>query len=196
MKNIQKALFYFSSFMPLYLLLVIQNLNIRNDQGKVSISAIVSNFYPIQETSNYFWIGLLVMVIISLLGSLMFFGVYSKKEGIPFKIEEAEFIREDTMGYIVTYIVPLTSININSLRSVVVNLFLFLIIGTFYVKNDQVFMNPLYNLFGYNVFSTENGIYITKISKHKLKIIAKRSIEISKTSIVGDVYLLKEVSEI
>ncbi|MGO0288980.1 hypothetical protein ACTMDJ_09615, partial [Enterococcus faecalis] len=61
-----------------------------------------------------------------------------------------------------------------------------------YVKNDQIFMNPLYNLFGYNIFSAESGIYITKISKQKLKLFAKRDVKVKKINIMGDIYVLKE----
>ncbi|KSU06642.1 hypothetical protein Li1_1207 [Lactococcus lactis subsp. lactis] len=99
------------------------------------------------------------------------------------------------MGYIVTYIVPLLSMNINSARSLVINLLLFIIIGTFYVKNDQIFMNPIYNLFGYNIFSAESGIYITKISKQKLKLLAKNNEKVRKTNILGDIYVLKQNKE-
>lgn len=53
-------------------------------------------------------------------------------------------------------------------------------------------MNPLYNLFGYNIFSAESGIYITKISKQKLKLFAKRDVKVKKINIMGDIYVLKE----
>lgn len=107
-------------------------------------------------------------------------------------MNDAEFVREDTMGYIVTYIVPLLSIQVDSQRSLIVNLLLFVIIGTFYVKNDQIFMNPIYNLFNYNVFSTEKGIYITKISKYKLKNIVRYNLDVYKINVLADIYVLKE----
>lgn len=192
MRTVQKTLFYMSSFIPLYLLLIVQNLKIRDESGALSWNTIWAQFNFSNRIISSFWIGLLLLLIISLLGCLMFFGVYTTREGIKSNISDAEFVREDTMGYIVTYIVPLLSMDIESVRSLTINLLLFIIIGSFYVKNDQIFMNPLYNLFGYNIFSAESGVYITRISKQKLKIAAKKDIPVRKINILGDIYVLKE----
>ncbi|EJG4492086.1 hypothetical protein M9731_002981, partial [Enterococcus faecalis] len=178
MRTIQKTLFYMSSFIPLYLLLIVQNFKFRNESGKFSWQTIFDQINFSNKIITLFWIGLIVMIILSLFGCVIFFKIYGAKEGRNGSISDAEFVREDTMGYIVTYIIPLLSMDITSLRSLVVNLLLFIIIGTFYVKNDQIFMNPLYNLFGYNIFSAESGIYITKISKQKLKLFAKRDVKV------------------
>ena len=181
-----------SSFIPLYFLLIVQNLKIRNNKGIISYEVIWSQFNFTNRTISIFWWGLLFLIIISSLGCLLFFKIYNPKEGNLAEISDAEFVREDTMGYIVTYIVPLLSMDISNMRSLVINFLLFIIIGTFYVKNDQIFMNPIYNLFGYNIFSSESGIYITKISKQKLKLLAKNNVEVRKTNILGDIYVLKE----
>lgn len=194
-RTIQKTLFYMSSFIPLYLLLIVQNLQIRDEAGFFSWQIIIAQFNFSNKVISSFWIGLLLLLIISLIGYGMFFFVYTKKEGIKSSISDAEFVREDTMGYIVTYIVPLLSMDIESVRSLVINLLLFIIIGSFYVKNDQIFMNPLYNLCGYNIFSAESGIYITRISKQKLKIAAKKNIPVRKVNILGDIYVLKEYNK-
>lgn len=65
---------------------------------------------------------------------MLSFKIYGAKEGRNGSISDAEFVREDTMGYIVTYIIPLLSMDITSLRSLVVNLLLFIIIGTFMLR--------------------------------------------------------------
>lgn len=194
MRTIQKTLFYMSSFMPLYILLIVQNIQFKDKNGQFSIKIFLNQFHINNQPEVYFWYGLAFLFVLSLFGCLLFFGVYTKKNGRTGKIVDAEFIREDTMGYIVTYIVPLISMNISSSRSLFINLMLFIIIGTFYVKNDQIFMNPLYNLFGYNIFSTEKGIYITKISKQKLKLIAKQGSDVIKINILADIYVIKDIS--
>ncbi|MBW9298280.1 hypothetical protein D9N16_05795 [Lactococcus raffinolactis] len=181
-----------SSFIPLYLLLIVQNFHFRSGKGKFSLEVIVNQFNFSNKPVSFFWWGLLILILISLLGCLVFFKIYNVKEGILTNISDAEFVREDTMGYIVTYIVPLLSMDVNSARSLAINFLLFIIIGTFYVKNDQIFMNPIYNLFGYNIFSAESGIYITKISKQKLKLLSKNNVMVRKTNILGDIYVLKE----
>lgn len=189
---IQKVLFYLSSFIPLYLLLVIQNIKVRDIDGDLlEVKEFINQFTNTSLTITLFWITLLLLFLMSLFGMFLFFLVYAKKDGRVATIKNTEFIREDTMGYIVTYIVPLLSMNVESSRSLIINLILFLIIGTFYVKNDQIFMNPLYNIFGYNVFSAEKDIYITKIRKSKLRIIAKQNLQVRKINLIGDIYVLK-----
>lgn len=184
-----------SSFMPLYLLLIVQNFHFGDKKSWFSLSVIRKQFDFSNKPVSIFWWFLIILILISLFGCFIFFKVYTSKEGKLADISDAEFVREDTMGYIVTYIVPLLSMNINSARSLVINLLLFIIIGTFYVKNDQIFMNPIYNLFGYNIFSAESGIYITKISKQKLKLLAKNNEKVRKTNILGDIYVLKQNKE-
>lgn len=192
-RTVQKILFYLSSFIPLYLLLVIQNIQIFDDKGNILLTKeFFKQFIYTSTTVSIFWIGMLVLFILSLFGVALFFLVYAKTEGRTGSIKNAEFVREDTMGYIVTYLVPLISMDISSGRSLIINFILFIIIGTFYVKNDQLFMNPLYNICGYNVFSAEDHIYITKISKSKLKIIAKRNLSVKKVNLIGDIYVLTE----
>lgn len=192
-RRVQKILFYLSSFIPLYFLLFIQNIQIRDEKGNfLSLKEIINHFFHTSTSVSFFWIGLAILSILSLFGVFLFFLVYTKTKGRIGKIKNTEFIREDTLGYIVTYIVPLITMDIHSGRSLLINFILFVIIGTFYVRNDQLFMNPLYNVCGYNVFSAEDQIYITKISKSKLKIIAKRELPIKKVNLVGDIYVLTE----
>lgn len=180
-RKIQKTLFYLSSFIPLYLLLFIQNIQIRDKSGSfLAPKDFFNQFFQAGTSISFFWIGLLILSLLSLFGVYLFFLVYTKTDGRIGEIKDTEFVREDTLGYIVTYIVPLITMDIQSSRSLVINFILFVIIGTFYVRNDQLFMNPLYNVFGYNVFSAEDQIYITKISKSKMKIIAKRKIKVKK----------------
>ncbi|MDT2673281.1 hypothetical protein [Enterococcus dongliensis] len=192
MRTLQKFLFYMSSFMPLYVLLFIQNFQFKDINGDISLKRVSEQFDFSNTTVSFFWWGLIVLFCFSLIGCLLFFFVYTKKNGVKSKMNDAEFVREDTMGYIVTYIVPILSIQVDSQRSLIVNLLLFVIIGTFYVKNDQIFMNPIYNLFNYNVFSTEKGIYITKISKYKLKNIVRYNLDVYKINVLADIYVLKE----
>lgn len=191
-RTIQKILFYLSSFIPLYVLLVIQNIKIFDSKGDLLSFVEFSNQFSNGDVATFFWVGLLILFILSMFGVALFFLIYTKSDGRVGTLKNTEFVREDTMGYIVTYIVPLISMDINSTRSLTVNLLLFIIIGTFYIKNDQIFMNPLYNICGYNVFSAEENIYITKVRKSKLKILAKRNLRVRKINLIGDIYVLKE----
>lgn len=195
-RTIRKTIFYLSSFIPLYLLLIIQNVKVRNSEGEVLSfnEGIKENIYN-KPSITIFWIALFILICLSVLGIVLFIVAYGKASGVAGELSGVEFVREDTMGYIVTYIVPLLSMDISSPRSLLINFILFVTIGTFYVKNDQLFMNPLYNLLGYNVFSANRCIYITKLNSSQLRIISKNHSKVSKKNIVGDIYIIDKLEE-
>ncbi|WP_246616563.1 hypothetical protein [Vagococcus lutrae] len=192
MRIIRKFTFYLSSFLPLYLLLFIQNVKIRDKNHKrLNVHAFFSQFFITSSGSvKVFWIALTILIVLSILGIVIFVKVYRKSPGRRVTLKAVDYVHEDTMGYIVTYIVPMISMDINSYRSLLVNFLLFLIIGSFYVKNDQIFMNPLYNFLGYNVFSAEDRVYITRIKKHEIRVISKNNTFVRINNILGDIYLL------
>lgn len=197
MKTLRKIIFYLSSFIPLYLLLIIQNIKIRNNNGGCLSFNEIINENLFKETSiSIFWFGLIILIGLSIAGIVLFFIAYKKSNGVVGELSGIDFVREDTMGYIVTYIVPLLSMDITSPRSLAINFILFITIGTFYVKNDQLFMNPLYNLLGYNVFSANRCIYITKLSSSQLRIISKNKNKVIKKNIVGDIYIVEKIENI
>ncbi|MEN2666795.1 hypothetical protein [Listeria aquatica] len=128
-----------------------------------------------------------------MVGIVVFFKFYVKSDGVPSKVEGSSFRRADTLGYVITYIVPLMSMDINSFRSLLLNFLLFFIIGVFYVKNNQFFMNPILNLCGYNILESDSGrVYITKLSPRIIKEKAKEEEEVFLVNIVEDIYIVKE----
>lgn len=72
MRTIQKTLFYMSSFIPLYLLLIVQNFKFRNESGKFSWQTIFDQINFSNKIITLFWIGLIVMIILSLFGCVIF----------------------------------------------------------------------------------------------------------------------------
>lgn len=194
MRTFRKTIFYLSSFIPLYLLLIIQNIKIRNTNDEIlSLDGIIKENIFKQTSITIFWFGLFILILLSITGIVLFFIAYGKADGVIGELSGVDFVREDTMGYIVTYIVPLLSMDISSPRSLLINFILFITIGTFYVKNDQLFMNPLYNLLGYNVFSANRCIYITKLNSSQLRTISKNKDKVNKKNIVGDIYIVEKI---
>lgn len=192
--NITKTFLYLSSFFPLFVLLVIQNIEIISNSDLLSISAFFSQFFEKKwyAPESIFWFSVILFLIASVISIVMFFFFYLNAEGASGKLVGENFERTDTLGYIITYIVPLLSMNIASYRSLIVNFVLFIIIGVFYIKNNQFFMNPVFNLMGYNILASDSGhVYVTKLSPRKMKIIAKEQTEISLKNIAEDIYVVK-----
>jgi hypothetical protein len=77
---------------------------------------------------------------------------------------------DNLLNYVVTYLVPILSIDINESSSLMVNSGLFLLLGFIYVKNSLVYLNPLFLFFKYNIFRTENNeILISNYDIYDLK---------------------------
>ena len=92
-KKSQKILFYLSSFIPLYLLLFIQNIQIRDKDGLFILKEFFSQFFNTSTTVLCFWAGLLLLSLLSLFGIFLFFLVYTKTDGRISEIKDTEFVK-------------------------------------------------------------------------------------------------------
>lgn len=195
--SITKTFLYLSSFFPLFILLFIQNVKIRDSFGNLlTRKNFLHSFFEkgMWSPESFFWYAVFFFLIASLVSIVSFFAFYVKAEGISGNLLGGNFERADTLGYIVTYIVPLTAMDISSVRSLVINFLLFFIIGIFYIKNNQFFMNPIFNLLGYNILSSDSGcVYVTKISPREMKEIAKENVSVSLKLIAEDIYVVKRL---
>ena len=195
--TITKFFLYLSSFLPLFILLIVQNIKIRNEDGIFyNFEQFMDQFFfkGFASSEGIFWIAVFFFIVASLISILFFFYFFINTDGVPQALTSSNYGRADTLGYIVTYIVPLMSMNIGSYRSLVINFGLFFIIGIFYIKNNQFFMNPIFNLLGYNILSSDNGcVYITKLSPRRMKEIAEDAEEVSLKTITTDIFVVKEI---
>lgn len=153
---------YVSSFFPLYVLLIIGNYEHLTSQSKIMK---IIKFNSIESSSFWFTIGFLLLVSCV---SLIMIVKRNQNEWHQFKgISKPE---DNVLNYVVTYIVPLLSINISDTKSLIINLGLFLLLGFIYVKNNLVYLNPFFMFFGYNVYKTlDNLILISNYDIYDLK---------------------------
>ena len=56
------------------------------------------------------------------------------------------------MNYVVTYFTPLLSFDLNDMKSVMMNVLLFLLIGLMYVGSSATYLNPVLGVFGFKIF--------------------------------------------
>ena len=192
--NITKIFLYLSSFFPLFILLVIQNIKISNDEDWYNMNGFVNQFFVngLYAPESIFWIVVIIFIISSIISIVIFILGFVNASGDEASLIGENFERADTLGYIVTYIVPLISMNISSYRSLLINFSLFFIIGIFYIKNNQFFMNPLFNVMGYNILSSDGGcIYVTKLSPREMKEISNEKSKVLQIFIADDIYIVK-----
>ncbi|MEY8441819.1 hypothetical protein AALA17_04060 [Lactobacillaceae bacterium 24-114] len=149
-----KTFAFISSYLPLYILLMINNFN--------------------KDKNIAYWIAfgmLIILVMISII--VLFCYLRGKGKKIPLASDEQiDKLKSDSMiNYLMAYVVPLATIsNDDFIGSAITNSILFILIGIIYVKMNLVYLNPVLVLFGYVPYtSTKTGnIYIVNFDIDKL----------------------------
>lgn len=149
-----KMLLFISSFLPLYIILMIQF----SDFDKSL------KYNLIEHKISY--ITLSVLIIVSIVTFIYFLFCQMNKEE---DFGQVESKNSEILSYFITYIVPLTTLKEGDINSVIINLILFLVIGIFYVSENQFYLNVLFKFAGFNVFQDENKkIIISKKSSERI----------------------------
>lgn len=149
-----KTFAFISSYLPLYILLMINNFN--------------------KDKNIAYWVAFVILLILVIISVLVLY-CYLRGKGnniILTTDEQIDKLKSDSMiNYLMAYIVPLATINSDDfIGSVITNSILFILIGIIYVKMNLVYLNPVLVLLGYVPYtSTKTGnIYIVNFDIDKL----------------------------
>ena len=156
--NTYKGLLFISSFLPLYILLMVQF----SDFDK-------SIMYNLIEHKVAYSV-LMGLIVVSIATFLYFIFCKMNKEEDFGKVES---VNNEVLTYFITYIVPLTTLKEDDINSIIINLILFFVIGVFYVSENQFYLNVLFKFTGFNVYQDDNKKII--ISKKPLVKISNKS---------------------
>jgi hypothetical protein len=131
-KNYVKLFLFLSSYTPLFLILILTkySLTILIVLGLVSLISNLSLIYIIKL-------------------SVKMEGRYIKE------IKRVEFNSEKFIEYIVAYIAPFLGFNLGKWQEVLALGILFCLIGFIYIRSEMIYMNPMLNLFGYELYKVE-----------------------------------------
>jgi hypothetical protein len=153
---------YVSSFFPLYVLLIVDNYKYFTKWQKIKDIFCFVNFLP-----SIFSFILIVLIILSFFSLIIIMKISLNEKHTFVGVCKTE---DNLLSYVVTYLVPILSIDITKANSLLVNLGLFSLLGFIYVKNSLVYLNPLFLFFRYNVFVTENNeVIISNYDIYELK---------------------------
>ncbi|RKD75217.1 hypothetical protein ATL39_0915 [Sinobaca qinghaiensis] len=176
---------FISSFSPLYLLLLLDNYEYLISKSKLWEILLFNNI-----SISLFFLILFVLIIYSI-------WIVSRIKTISLNerqaFEDVNKTEDNLLSYVVTYLVPILSINILEINSLLVNAGLFLLLGFIYVKNSLVYLNPLFLFFGFNIFLTSNSeVLISDYSITELKQLEHEKIWYRKLSY--KIYLIRKTS--
>lgn len=176
----RRILLFISSYVPLYVLLVIKNILERCTNGgrfDLSIRKFETAVF-FDEINDYAIMILLLLAIVS----VAYLKVLLKQpEGTHYY--SIVGIEDQTgnvyFNYISIYLLSCLGLTLSSIVDVFVLLFLMLIVGYIYISNHMTYMNPLLQLLGYKVY--EGTVHSDSTNKDfQSVIIAPKSLVLQK----------------
>lgn len=177
-KKVFKMNLFMSSYIPLYILIFI------NEMEELNLESVAK----VYEKSNILWMVLLGLSVLSILSLTIFFkGNYTKRS----TFKEVESINNDILDYFVTYIIPLTTVDISKGTSILVNLIIFFIIGIYYIESDLMYLNILLIFIGYKVYRDKSDNII--ISKNGIDFFKRKDDILCKKIGNTKIYIVKKI---
>lgn len=119
----------------------------------------------------------------------IFFGKPIKTFNISGEFEQ---VADNVMSYVMTYIVPVISVDFSEPVTLLTNILLFIFIGIVYVKNDLIYLNPVISV-SHNIYINEKDIVISKYSLGELQRFNKEHIRMVGKKLSSNVILYQEI---
>ena len=194
MINLKSKIFlFFSSYSPLFLIILMQNyytiaknfldfLNIFKKEHIYSINDIIIVVKIIIHPTTI----LLISLLIGICFLLYLLNKHNQLTHDKIEIYKIENVTSESMTYIITYLVPFLSLNLNSTINLYCIMVLIATIGIIYINSDMLYINPLLNSFGYRTFKISGNILNQDKKVEDMFIITPRKIQkIYKNNIVN-----------
>lgn len=168
MKRISLTILFFVSYIPLFLILFIQNFQSIYKDGKLKTTAqiILDNLIPA------------ICLGLSILALVLYFIISTLVQRYGFKTPEKVIKVRNTgveyLSYLGTYIIPFIGTKFDTINSSIATWVLILLICLIYPKTNLIYANPTLALFGYNIYKVnlekdqdEEVVVITKVKLKK-----------------------------
>lgn len=146
---------FISSYTPLFLILVVRDLNLEN--------YVKSGLFA----QPWFAVPLLVGPIVANLTLWWMFQKARLQEPDQITLSRISPKGAEALNYIATYIIPFVSFSTQKLNDVVAIGLLLMVLGLVYVQSNLIHINPMLSAFGYGVFEVEtsNGLHLFLVSR-------------------------------
>ena len=170
----RRIMLFISSYIPLYVLLIIKNILERcADEGKFTVTLTqLKTAHYFDEVNDYAIVALLFLSIISFL----YLKNITKKSGGAHYYNVISI--EDQTGnmyfnYISIYLLSCMGLTLNSIVDVFVLIFLMLIVGYIYISNHMTYMNPVLQFLGFKIYEGSIESESTGKELHSIIIVNK-----------------------
>ncbi len=131
--------------------------------------------YKVITEWNMFSFGILLISIVIIFSNFILYYLLrkSKKEDNckHIMIKHKENLNHVYLEYLVTYIIPFLNINYSNITDIFLLLLLLMIVCFMYIKSNLIYVNPIINLLGYNLFKIDDPFqneYMLLTKRNKL----------------------------
>jgi hypothetical protein len=145
MKKSAKFGLFLGSYAPLFIFLALLHWN-NNLLGYFRYGWVNIDYLPL------LFIG---MAIIGFSVILAFLFVSSKLSSIAIKPKILDRNMQDTLAYLVTYLIPFVGFTFDEINALIANIFIFGMIGFLYIQSNMIYLNPVLSILGYRVLKIE-----------------------------------------
>ena len=179
LKKVSLLLLFFVSYLPLFIILFIQNLKLKdNEIPYKTLKEIVShNVIPI----------ICLFLSISSIAVYFFISHYIKSFGFktPEKVLKVKNTGIEYLAYLGTYIIPFIGMKFDTTNNAIATWILILVIAFIYPRTNLIYANPTLALLGYNIYK----VNLEKDPDEEVVIITKEKIKKNKE------YRLRELTD-
>ena len=150
---LNKLMLFVSSYIPLYILLILKNVLERiTDRGRFINVVREFNRKSLFNEVNDWAIGILILAILM---SYLYLKITLAKDANP-KWYVVREVSDETgnyyFNYISIYLLSCMGLSLNSIVDCFVFLFVMIIVGYIYISNNMMYLNPMIYMMGYKVF--------------------------------------------
>lgn len=151
-----KVILFISSYIPLYVLLIVKNILERCTEGGKFLDIVdkLKDACFFEEINDW------AILMLALLSLASFVYLWRKlKNTKSEKCYEVQEVRDETsnnyFNYISVYLLSCIGLSLNNIVDIFVLVFLMVIVGYIYITNDLIYLNPMLSMMGYKVYNTK-----------------------------------------
>ncbi len=172
---IHKWILFLSSYIPLYILLIIKDVVYRIELYGLGR---LKRFYIINSVND---IMIVILFLITILSFIYLLKMIKGVKGNTYILVQE--IKDETssnfLNYISVYLLSCIGLSIGTFTDIVTLLIVMMIIGFIYVRSNMIYINPILNVLSYNIYSFK-GIAKGTDEEIETTLIAKRILNVKK----------------
>ena len=139
--NMKKIFLFLSAFIPMYFLLWVK-----------LVLDIINHNLTFNVLNTTFFILLIIVIIVGSFGTFKIIYDDQLKSTYVTIVESNNITDQHFLGYFSLFVLSAVSFDLSKVNMAVVFVFIIVMIGIVYIKNQLFYINPFLNIFGYNFY--------------------------------------------